>query len=177
VNEPELVIKKSHFPPGFREAGAQYDDDDCIWRSALWEWLQAWREYVKCNPEAAPTEPIEYSGDDDGGSIEEFKNMILEAVFYGDKDILQAVCDIVTLTKPPEPHMHGIRAARAAFRKLFKGDGSEADRPEKKEVRELATDILRKAGKDVPVDRHWPRIFDKAGLKSLRSRKPKSKRA
>jgi hypothetical protein len=167
--------KFPHYPPGFLKASEQYRDLKRLFRSEHWESLRTWREYAKRNPESAPTDLLLPSSHDDRENIEYFKDLILAAVFYGEKDVLQAVFDIVTLPKPPDPDMHGIRAAIAAFEDLFKGD-SEDDWPDKKEVRELATDILKKAGKPIPVHRQWPRIFDKSGLKALRTSKRKSKR-
>ena len=165
------------YPAGFFAAVQQYTDMKVVFQSEIFEGLRKWREYAKRDPEVAPPCRIMPPSTDDRDAVEYFKDLILYAVFHGQKDILQALLDTVTLTKPPvDPDMHGVLALRRAFNDLFKG-GSEDDWPLKKEARERATEILKKAGLPIPkTSSEWARLFRKAGLSELRNATRKSKR-
>jgi hypothetical protein len=167
--------KHSDYPPGFMEAVERYTDKEFVFRSEIFGGLRKWREHVERNPEDGLLCRIRPPTSDDYASTKFFKNLVLVAVFYGNKEILQALFDTVTLTKPPEPDMRGARAVIAAFCELFKGIGKD-DWPLKKEVRERAIEILKAAGSLIPGRREWPRIFRKAGLSELRNAKRRSAR-
>ena len=167
--------RHSDYPPGFLEAVEQYADEKFVCRSEIFEGLRKWREYAERNPESAPSYATRPPSTDDREIVDYFKELILAAVFYGRKEILQTLFDTATLTKPPEPDMRGARAVIAAFCELFKGIGKD-DWPLKKEVRERAIEILKAAGSLIPGRREWPRIFRKAGLSELRNAKRRSAR-
>jgi hypothetical protein len=67
--------------------------------------------------------------------------------------------------------MHGIRAAIVAFEQLLSDEElqSKDNWPTKQEVRKRAEEILREAGRALPGERQWPRIFKEAGLGQLLS--------
>jgi hypothetical protein len=162
------------------EAIEKYTEKEFVFQSEIWGWLRTWREYVERNLQFEPifmgSPPYEQTppSTDEGDIVEYLKNLILCAVFYGQKEILQAVVETAMLTKPPEPYINTVRAVIIAFSNLF--TGAENGYPTKKEVRAAATDILNKARLSAPLDREWPKIFKKAGLSKLPQAR-KSKRA
>jgi hypothetical protein len=164
------------YPPGFFEAVRQYTDMKVVFRSEMFEGLRKWRECAKRDPKVVPPCRVMPPSTDDRDAVEYFKDLILYALFYGQKDILQALLDV--LTEPPdEPDMHSVRAVIAAFRDLFKG-GSEDDWPLKKQVRERAIEILKEADSPIPKSSsEWARIFRKAALSELRNATRRSTRA
>jgi hypothetical protein len=175
------VGKKSDYPPEYLEAVARYTKPNSVFRSEIWSWLRTWRAYVERNPKfepiLQPTPPYEWDppSTDDRETVEFFKDLILAAVFYGQEDIVRALSDTVRLTRSPDPDMHATRAVMTAFADLFKG-GDEDDRPTKKEVRERAIELLKKARSPVPeTSPEWARAFKKAGLSTLRTAPRKSK--
>jgi hypothetical protein len=180
--ESLIVGKKSDYPPEYLKAVKRDTKPKIVFRLEIWELLQKCREYVKRNPQfepfLQPTPPYELTppSTDEGEFVEWLKELILAAAIYGEKDILQPLSEVATLTKSPEPDMHAVRAVKRAFADLFKG-GGEDDWPLKKEVRERAIEILKKAGKPIPkTSSEWARIFRKAGLATLRQARRKSKR-
>ena len=173
------VVKgnRSLYPLEFLEAVKKYADKRFVFRAELFEPLQKWREYAERNPESVPRFDFLglLSGDYD--NIEQFKNLILYAVFHGDKEFLKTLLETLPLTHSPEPDMHSVRAVIAAFCDLFKG-GSKYDWPLKKQVRERAIEILKEAASPIPhTQPEWARIFRKAGLKDLPNAKRRSKHA
>jgi hypothetical protein len=165
-------------PREYLQAVKRYTDDKFVFRSEIWGLLQKWREYAKSNPESTPWFEMiaPHPLCDDRAFVAYFKQLILAVVFYGEKEIVQALLDV--LTQPPDdPDMHSVRAVIAAFRDLFKG-GSEDDWPLKKQVRERAIEILKQARSPIPkTSSEWARIFRKAGLSTLRNAKRRSTRA
>jgi hypothetical protein len=174
--------KDCDYPPGFLKAVGKYADKKFIFRSEIWKELQRWKQYAKHHPGFVPegylpsrAVPAEFSERED---IENFKNLILFAAFYGQKEILQILLETATLSKAPEPDVYSVRAVIKAFASLFRGartDNCENDWPKKKEVRQMAEEILKEAGRPIPGTREWPRIFRKAGLSGLRSKPRQSK--
>jgi hypothetical protein len=175
--------KHCDYPPGFLKAVEKYADKKFIFRSEIWDGLRRWKQYAKHDPELVPEEHLLsparvgkffFERED----IENFKNLILFAAFYAQKEILQILLEAATLPKVPEPDMNGVRAVIAAFGELFTGAISEdcsKDWPTKKEVRRKAEEILKKAVLPIPGAREWPRIFRKAGLRELRRASRESK--
>jgi hypothetical protein len=175
--EYQSTLIESNYPREFRQAVKQYTDAKFVFRSVIWRELQIWRQYVQRNPEYTPSCWSPPSPSDDSVSILHLKMLITAAVFYGQKDILQALSETAILTQAPEPDLDSVHAVIAAFRQLFKG-GGEDGWPLKPEVRAAATDILKKTGLPIPEsDRQWTRIFNKAGLSKLRQSRRQSKRA
>jgi hypothetical protein len=174
------VGKKSDYPPEYLEAVERYTKPKIVFQSELWGLLRTWRAYVERNlqfePTLQPTPPYEWDppSTDDREIVEFFKDLILAAVFYGQTEILQALHEVATLTRAPDPDLGTVRATITAFAVLFKG-GDHNDWPNKKQVRERAIEILKQAGSPTPGEREWPRIFKKAGLSKLSTAPRRSK--
>jgi hypothetical protein len=167
--------KESNYPPEYLKAVEEYTNTKFLFRSELWEGLQKWREHVERNPEPPPWYRLINWSTEDRENAEWFQNLLLYAAFFGEKEIIQTLLETVTLTQPPDPDMHAVRAAITAFGNLFKG-GGEDDWPLKKEVREAATEILTKASSPIPqTSPEWARVFRKAGLSKLRTARRQSK--
>lgn len=178
-----ITDEDSDYPPEFLKAMEKYADKKFIFQTEFWTGLQKWKEYIKAHPEFLPDVPALRFWPDERKEAEDFQNLILGAVFNADKDnadkeLLQLLVEIATLSSAPQPDMNGVRAAIAAFCNLFKGahsDDPSNDWPLKGEIRKEAEAILKNDGLPIPGDREWPRIFRKAGLSMLRSgvRQPK----
>ena len=166
---------EADYPPEFLKAVGKYADKKFIFQAELVTALQKWKQYIKAHPELLPNVPCVRLLPDERKEALDFQNLVLGAVFRGDREFLQLLLEVSTLSAAPEPDMHGVRAVIAAFSDLFRGAtygegwSYSEEWPTKKEVRQAAEVILKKAGLPVPGDREWPRIFRKAGLTKLRS--------
>jgi hypothetical protein len=165
----------------FLTAAGKPADKKFVFRSEIFKRLQKWREHAKRNPKSVPR--INFLGllGGDYDNVESFKDHILRAVFYGDKEFLQTLLDTVALTKPPpEPDMSSERAVIAAFCKLYKGRPRSKfwlrdEWPNKTELKEAMFEILKKTGLPRPSERQLKRHIKNAGLQGLRPARRKSK--
>jgi hypothetical protein len=169
------------YPPGYLEADEKYNRDDYDFESDnimnIWGQLDIWREHEKGYPEliaqgfGPDTSGYKKSSEINAELIEKFKARIIKAVFDGDRVYLENLLKAIDHKSRPQLEMNGIRAAIRAFEELFIQLGLESkdDWPSKQEVRQRAEEILRKAGRALPTERHWPRIFRQAGLWDLPS--------
>jgi hypothetical protein len=172
---------KSEYPPGYLEADEKYNSDDYDPAPdsvvEIWEKLDAWHDYEKgypkvlerLNPDSVFYQKLLKEG---AQRIEEFKARLAKAAFDGDRVYFENLLKAIDCgDRRPEPDMNGIRAAIKAFENLFSYSLSRSkdDWPTKQEVRKRAEEILREAGRPIPGERQWPRIFRQAGLASLPS--------
>ena len=83
------------------------------------------------NPETAPPVVTTSQPTDERERVERFKELILAAVFYGHKDVIDALFETSTMTNPPGADMLGARDVIAAFCSLYNGGGKK-NYPDKK---------------------------------------------
>jgi hypothetical protein len=168
------------YPPGYLEACQKYPSDSAHPPAGsvteIWDKLKTWRGYEKGLPElkmllAGNPDLYKRALEVAAQHVEDFKARILKAVIEPDCAYLENLLKAKKLDRPPELEMHGIRAAIEAFEQLFLDESlkSKDDWPTKQEVRRQAEEILRKAGRALPGERQWPRIFRNAGLWDLPS--------
>jgi hypothetical protein len=175
----------SEYPPEFLKALEKCADKKSIFRAELWTALQKWKEYIKAHPEfllaSQPVFELLRLWPDERKEAEDFQNLVLNAVFGGDRQLLQLLFEVATLRDAPEPDMNGIRAVIAAFCECFPCGLSEGlyDWSTKKELRAATNEILGKAGLPPLSDRHFTRILnDIVGLgEALQPAKRQPKRA
>ena len=156
----KLPFYKAEWPPGFQEACEKYANFGFDSIRDIWEGLSNWREYEEGSP------------DSEREAVAELHAQILEAVRKNDVPFLKKLIKAMELPDSPRQlELNGIRAAIRAFEELFPGNHlrSRDEWPNKQEVRRRAEQILKGAGRPLPVERHWPRIFKKAGLSGLLS--------
>lgn len=174
---PKGFKKASKWPTAYLEACQKYHR--FIYETpeksveGIWSDLAVWRAYKRDEPNLGEEydSPIWVSFRE---SIAKTQARILKAVHDGDelylKNLLKSA--VTHKHKPPIPEINGIRSAILAFYFLYRHkllSDPNAEWPTKQEVRRSAEQILKKAGQDLPSDRHWPRIFNKAGLWKLES--------
>jgi hypothetical protein len=157
-NYEELPTYNVEWPAGYQEAWDKYPDSGFDSVRDIWESLSNWHEYEKG------------SADSDREAVTEFHARILNAVYDDNTEYLKKLIKAIEVTScPHDPELNGIRAAIEAFRDLFtcKGLRCKDQWPTKHEVRRRAEQILKDEGRALPVERHWSRIFKKAGLWEL----------
>ena len=164
------------YPPGYLEAYEKYLSATPPPGSVaeIWDELRYWRSYENGLPELKPfsnPEGHKQALEIFAKRVEDFKARILKAVIEPDCAYLENLLKAKKLDRRPQLEMHGIRAAMEAFEELFVDEDLESkdDWPTKQEVRNRAKEILRKAGRALPGERQWPRIFRNAGLWDLPS--------
>jgi hypothetical protein len=162
------------WPLGYWESNRKYEDKEFWYRMWIWKELKKWRELAQKYPELKPQLRAR-SSSDEREAVKVFQNEILKAVFEADKNFLAQLIAAATRAEEPEPDLHGVRAAHAAFRELFTGK-TWKDWPTKKRVRSRAEEILAAAGQIIPQTRAWTTIFRKAGLRFLPENPPGRKR-
>jgi hypothetical protein len=163
-------------PNGYAEACEKYQPDEFEeWSVELiWDLLYHWRDYEKGSPRLKarlPTHAVQKIREETKIDYEEFKARICKAVLENDKAYLRMLQKALDSPTRPKREMIGVRAAIKAFEDLFI-DGKRVSRddwPSKQEVRRRAELILREAGRPLPGERQWPRIFKQAGLSELLS--------
>jgi hypothetical protein len=157
------------YPPGFLEARKKYpsdaDEPEADSVTGILCRLDDWRCSERCSEKGFPKVPLMAE------QTEEFKARILKAVLDADLAYLKNLIKAADPHERPQSQIHGIVAAILAFNELFihKNLESKDDWPTKQEVRRRAEEILREAGRVVPGERQWPRIFRNAGLWALES--------
>jgi hypothetical protein len=172
------------WPSGYLEACKKHPAFDKDSVEAIWDQLKFWRESGHLLPTIS--ERAEREGHAGVAekvqaqlkSIDDFQVRILKAVFEGDESYLANLSKAVKSSERPASVQHGIRAATEAFWELFVEQGlvSRDDWPTKQEVRRRAEEIMNKNGLSLPSERHWPRIYQQAGLSELLSVKQGSAR-
>ncbi len=154
-------------PPGYLDAFETYLEfgEDNV--QDIWESLNHWIDYGK----GSPLGVLKWEGLMQDRSVAEFQARILKAVRDRDVDFLKKLIKAIQAPEMPEPELNAIRAAIKAFAGLFSGKNLKfsQDWPTKQEVRRLATELLKEAGCMLPSERHWSRVFKKAGLSELLS--------
>jgi hypothetical protein len=155
-----IPLYEAEWPPGFLEAWDRYPAFESDSLQEIWESLSNWHKYEKGSPDGARE------------WVTEFQARILEAVRKKESVYLKKLIKAIeTPDFPDQLRLDCVHAAVNAFVQLFacKGLRSKDDWPTKQEVRRRTEQILKDAGRTLPVERHWPRIFRKAGLSSLLS--------
>jgi hypothetical protein len=151
-------------PPGYWEAYKKYTHWEQDSTEDLWLLFNHWDEFKRLS-ERTPGYTAYLSAD-----LEAFHQKILAAYENKDFAFLKKLDRARRLRNRPVPAMNAIRAAVLAFDQLFlRPKYTRRDQwPTKQAVRELAQKILSEAGHaPVSSERHWPRIFRKAGLWDL----------
>lgn len=174
---PKGFKKASKWPTAYLEARQKYHmtiaDSAPDSLEGIWENLAEWRAYKRDEPHLGDKydSPVWVLFRE---SIAKTQARILKAVHDGDPLYLKNLLKAATIGKgrPPYPQVDGIRSAIFAFGQLYRHEllsDPNAEWPTKQEVRQCAQQILKKAGQPLPSERHWPRIFNKAGLSQLLS--------
>jgi hypothetical protein len=179
----------SEYPLEFLKAVEEHIDANkkSILRDELWTALQKWKKYIKAHPKFLPaSQPVTeflrlWPPSDERKEAEDFQNLVLNAVFGGDRELLQLLFEIAPLRDAPQRNMNGIRAVIAAFCECFPCGLCEGlyDLSTKKELRAATNEILQKASLPPLSDRQFTRILnDDLGLgRALQPAKKPSKRA
>src|SRR5271165_3789119 len=168
-----LPLYSAEWPPGYQEAYENYPGFESDSAQESWDGLDNWRRYEGQSLHLrAAFKPDEEYRESERETVAEFHAQILKAVYEGNSGYLKKLIKAIESQKrPPGSELNGIRAAIKAFEELFVGRHlhSRDEWPTKQEVRRRAEQILKGAGRPLPVERHWPRIFKKAGLSELLS--------
>jgi hypothetical protein len=194
----------SDYPPQFLKAVEEYADKKkkYIFKAELWTAHQKWKDYIKAHPEFLPaSQPVVEllrglwpPWPNKRKEAEDFQNLVLNALFSGDRELLQLLIEVATSKDAPKSGMDGIGAVIAAFHECCPCTPSEADPededpsddwptwPTKKELHAATNDILIEAGLPPLSDRQFTRILNDnlwlgEALRHDKPAKPQPKRA